>query len=271
MQRRFSGSDSGRDAAQATGYACGRGERTAGGLADRITGVAGASDYSWVGSSPTRAGHKDRNAGCRSRNLQRCGPVSQEVAEAMAQGAAPTGATYALSITGNAGPTTDGNQAPVGMVYAGLGIAFGDVLVHAPPVPRRSRHNSRLCGPDGPRLFATEPGLKSVQAKATPNRGKPQTEAQASAQCTHSFPKTPGCTLNAGRTPSSAGPPGPAFSLICATFDRAAIFFQSCSGKTQIAHWPAGRRCGSKSTVLGQINRSLGRGKYATYHGFEGC
>ena len=31
-----------------------------------------------------------------------------------------TGATYGLSITGNAGPTTDGDNAPVGMVYAGL-------------------------------------------------------------------------------------------------------------------------------------------------------
>ena len=52
--------------------------------------------------------------------LQRFGPVSREVAEAMAQGARRTGATYALSITGNAGPATDGEQAPVGMVHVGL-------------------------------------------------------------------------------------------------------------------------------------------------------
>jgi nicotinamide-nucleotide amidase len=34
-----------------------------------------------------------------------------------------TGATYGISITGNAGPTADEGDAPVGMVYVGLADA----------------------------------------------------------------------------------------------------------------------------------------------------
>jgi len=36
-----------------------------------------------------------------------------------------TGATYGISITGNAGPTADVGDAPVGMVYVGLADANG--------------------------------------------------------------------------------------------------------------------------------------------------
>jgi len=55
--------------------------------------------------------------------------VSRETAEAMAVGARlRTGATWAISITGNAGPSTDGEQAPVGTVYIGL-AGPGDTTV----------------------------------------------------------------------------------------------------------------------------------------------
>jgi len=36
-----------------------------------------------------------------------------------------TGATYGISITGNAGPTADEGDAPVGQVYVGLADANG--------------------------------------------------------------------------------------------------------------------------------------------------
>ena len=58
--------------------------------------------------------------------LDQFGPVSAETAEAMAVGARRrTGATWAVSVTGNAGPTVDvpasgGKEAPVGMVHVGL-------------------------------------------------------------------------------------------------------------------------------------------------------
>jgi nicotinamide-nucleotide amidase len=41
-----------------------------------------------------------------------------------------SGATHALAITGNAGPTTDGDTAPVGMVYVSLADLKGVITVH---------------------------------------------------------------------------------------------------------------------------------------------
>ena len=53
--------------------------------------------------------------------LDQFGTVSAETAEAMAIGARRrTGATWAVSITGNAGPTADGDEAPVGMIHVGI-------------------------------------------------------------------------------------------------------------------------------------------------------
>ena len=113
---------------------------TAGGLADRITGVAGASDY-FVGGfiTYTRAMKTDL-LGVDPELLQRFGPVSKETAEAMAQGARRrSGATYAISITGNAGPATDGEQAPVGMVYIGLAMPSGVISMQRQFLGDRTR------------------------------------------------------------------------------------------------------------------------------------
>jgi PncC family amidohydrolase len=72
--------------------------------------------------------------------LERCGPVSKETAEAMAQGAKRrTGATYALSITGNAGPGADGDKAPVGMMYIGLATPSGVISTHRQFLSDRAR------------------------------------------------------------------------------------------------------------------------------------
>jgi len=99
---------------------------TAGGLADRISSVAGASDYFIGGFITYTRVMKTALLGVDPEMLQRFGPVSREVAESMAQGARRrTGATYTLSVTGNAGPTTDGEQAPVGMMCIGLAAPSG--------------------------------------------------------------------------------------------------------------------------------------------------
>jgi nicotinamide-nucleotide amidase len=104
---------------------------TAGGLADRITGVPGASDYFLGGFITYNQAMKVELLGLDAELLKSAGPVSKETAEAMAQGARRrTNATYALSITGNAGPTTDGQQAPVGMVYIGLASPAGITSTH---------------------------------------------------------------------------------------------------------------------------------------------
>ena len=104
---------------------------TAGGLADRITGVPGASEYFLGGFITYTKPMKVELLGVEPELLERFGAVSKEIAEAMALGARRrTGATYALSITGNAGPTTDGEQAPVGMVHIGLAGPAGLTSIH---------------------------------------------------------------------------------------------------------------------------------------------
>jgi len=104
---------------------------TAGGLADRITSVPGASDYFLGGFITYHKAMKVEMLGVEAELIERFGPVSKEIAAAMALGAGRrTGATYALSITGNAGPATDGDQAPVGTVYVGLASPSGVVTTH---------------------------------------------------------------------------------------------------------------------------------------------
>ena len=104
---------------------------TAGGLADRISSVPGASDYFLGGFITYARSAKTEMLGIDPEAIQRFGPVSKEIAEAMAQGARRrTHATYALGLTGNAGPTTDGEQAPVGIVYIGLASPAGVVSTH---------------------------------------------------------------------------------------------------------------------------------------------
>ena len=73
--------------------------------------------------------------------IRKCGPVSREVAEAMANGVRRrTGATYAIAITGNAGPTTDGPEAPAGTFYVAIATPVDvDVTQRVWPAPDRVR------------------------------------------------------------------------------------------------------------------------------------
>jgi len=104
---------------------------TGGGLAERITTVSGCADYFLGGFVTYSRKLKVSLLGVLPETLEKCGAVSKETAEAMAGGARNrTGATHALAITGNAGPTTDGDEAPVGMVYVSLADAAGTVTVH---------------------------------------------------------------------------------------------------------------------------------------------
>jgi nicotinamide-nucleotide amidase len=94
---------------------------TGGGLADRISSVPGSSAY-FLGGFVTYAKRmKTDLLGVPEDLLKQFGAVSRETAEAMAIGARHrTAATWAISITGNAGPTTDGDEDPVGSIYIGL-------------------------------------------------------------------------------------------------------------------------------------------------------
>jgi nicotinamide-nucleotide amidase len=93
---------------------------TGGMLAQRITSVAGSSDY-FVGGFLTYSNRmKSDLLGVPAQLIERHTAVSEEVACAMAQGArAKTGSDYALATTGEAGPESS-TGAPVGTVFLGI-------------------------------------------------------------------------------------------------------------------------------------------------------
>lgn len=94
---------------------------TGGLLARRITDVAGASAY-FVGSFVTYTEAAKQNwLGVAPELLREHSAVSSACAEAMARGARErSGADYALSLTGYAGPTGGTEAEPAGTVYCGL-------------------------------------------------------------------------------------------------------------------------------------------------------
>jgi len=93
---------------------------TGGMLAQRITSVAGSSDY-FIGGFLTYSNRmKTELLGVPAELIERHTAVSEEVACAMAQGArARTGSDYALATTGEAGPESS-TGAPVGTVFLGI-------------------------------------------------------------------------------------------------------------------------------------------------------
>jgi nicotinamide-nucleotide amidase len=114
---------------------------TGGGLAARITGVAGSSAY-FVGGYVTYTKHmKTELLGVPAALIDEFGAVSRETAQAMAEGARHAAhVDWAISITGNAGPGTDGNEAPVGTMYIGIAGPDGVTVAHRVwPVNDRGR------------------------------------------------------------------------------------------------------------------------------------
>jgi len=99
---------------------------TGGALADRLTNVAGASRV-FLGGFVTYANEaKTRDLAVDPSLLAAHGAVSEPVAEAMAEGArARTGADFALSTTGIAGPGGGTDAKAVGTVFIALAAAGG--------------------------------------------------------------------------------------------------------------------------------------------------
>ena len=94
---------------------------TGGLLAQRITSVPGSSTYFIEGIVAYSNEAKTALLGVPRETLEADGAVSAPVAEAMAQGIrARAMTTYALSITGIAGPGGGTEEKPVGLVYLGL-------------------------------------------------------------------------------------------------------------------------------------------------------
>jgi nicotinamide-nucleotide amidase len=93
---------------------------TGGMLAQRITSVAGSSDYFVGGFLAYSNRMKTELLGVPADLIERHTAVSEEVARAMAEGARlKTGSDYALSTTGEAGPQSS-TGSPAGTVFLGI-------------------------------------------------------------------------------------------------------------------------------------------------------
>lgn len=113
---------------------------TGGLLAERITSIPGSSDYFTGGFITYSKKMKTDLLGVSPQLLEAHGAVSKEAAEAMAIGARKrTGATFALSITGVAGPDSGGEAAPVGTVFVGLADDSGCRVAHRQFLGDRNR------------------------------------------------------------------------------------------------------------------------------------
>jgi nicotinamide-nucleotide amidase len=103
---------------------------TGGSLAGRITNVPGASDVFLAGYVTYANEAKESTLGVPSELLAVHGAVSEPVAGAMAEGARRvSGAKFALSTTGIAGPGGGTENKPVGTVYLGLASAGHPTVV----------------------------------------------------------------------------------------------------------------------------------------------
>ncbi len=116
---------------------------TGGLIAKRLTDVPGASAAFLGGVVSYTNGVKNKSLNVPLSVLDEYGAVSEPVARAMAEGAkAVTGADYALSVTGLAGPDGDDRGNPVGLVYIGLAAPDGTTVKEC-RFGRRTREHIR--------------------------------------------------------------------------------------------------------------------------------
>ncbi len=103
---------------------------TGGMVAARLTEQGGSSDYFIAGYVTYNAAQKQDVLGVPKDLIAKHTAVSEPVAAAMAEGARRrSGSTYALSITGYAGPSGGTDYDPVGTVYLGIAGPAGTRVV----------------------------------------------------------------------------------------------------------------------------------------------
>lgn len=103
---------------------------TGGLLAQRLTSIQGSSKYFLGGWVSYTENLKTNSLDVSKSTITEHGAVSQEVAKEMAsQAQNKSGASFAVSITGFAGPASDADIAPVGTVFIGLADPSGCVEV----------------------------------------------------------------------------------------------------------------------------------------------
>jgi nicotinamide-nucleotide amidase len=103
---------------------------TGGCIAHRLTNVPGASAVFLAGFVTYSNEAKQKSLGVTAETLAEHGAASEAVAREMAEGArGQTGANYALSTTGIAGPTGATPGKPVGTVFIGLAGSFSTLVI----------------------------------------------------------------------------------------------------------------------------------------------
>jgi nicotinamide-nucleotide amidase len=104
---------------------------TGGMLGERITSIAGSSDYFAGGFITYSNEMKTELLGVPPEILHQFGAVSSETAEAMAAGARHRAkSNYAVAITGIAGPGGGSEAKPVGTVFVSIADAAGTHTLH---------------------------------------------------------------------------------------------------------------------------------------------
>lgn len=113
-------------------------------MSDRITNIAGSSDY-YLGGVVTYSNEaKTTLLGVRNETLISVGAVSEETAIEMAQGVRKLFQTdIGVSITGIAGPSGDTPNKPIGLTYIGLDFS-GDIDVQKYIFSTDRRFNKEL-------------------------------------------------------------------------------------------------------------------------------
>jgi len=131
---------------------------TGGMLGERLTTVPGSSEYFTGGFITYNNQMKVELLGVKAETLQEHGAVSKQTAEAMAIGARRrTNATYALSITGAAGPDSADDRVPVGTMYTAIADAAGALVIHRQFLGDRQRV----------RTFVTQMALDLLRRRMT--------------------------------------------------------------------------------------------------------
>jgi len=127
---------------------------TGGWVAKAITDIAGSSAWFERGFVTYSNEAKAQMIGVDADTLNQHGAVSEPVVIQMAQGAlAAANASYAVSISGIAGPDGGSEQKPVGTVWFGFASRHGETL---------TRHECFSGDRDAVRLQATVYALKTL-------------------------------------------------------------------------------------------------------------
>jgi nicotinamide-nucleotide amidase len=125
-------------------------------LGERITSVAGSSDYFAGGFITYSNALKIELLGVPPETIEQHGAVSRETVEAMAAGARRrANSTYALAITGIAGPGGGTEEKPVGTVWVAVAAPDGVTALQRRFLGDRARI----------RVFTTQMALDMLRRK----------------------------------------------------------------------------------------------------------